>query len=527
MVVGAMAKRSILRAFVSSSLGTGLSRMLGLFRELAIASVLGASAASDAFFMAFTIPSMFRRFVADEGLTGALVPGVALAEAEDGADEARRLAGRVLTALIAVCVVITVIAIPAAPWLVDLFASGFRAEPEKFALTVQLTRVMMPFVLFVSLVSWAEGLLNHRDHFFVPKIAPGVVSAAIVVAALWPGSREPQDIAHAIAWAVLVGGLAHVLVCLPPLVKHWGFIRPRFDALGDARFRRLLWEMGKVALIGLMAQANVIVLRNLASHLQTGSVSWYWNATRLVDFAQGIIAVGVGSALLPAMAAAVAGQDWDEFRDSFTRAARLAASLLFPAAAFVLLLAPPFVAVLYRHGAYTWADVGETAAALRWLTPYMLALAGIQIVKKPFFALNRRNSLLVVGAIGVGLTFAAGMLLAPRFGVQGLAAALSISTVGQLVAYLLLLERISAGKLGLMALLGPMGRIAVATVPAAAVGWAICLLGDWEQGPGVVNLLVFGAAGVGGGVVYAITAWGLGIVEVRMVVDRVKGRLGR
>jgi putative peptidoglycan lipid II flippase len=522
-----MARRSILRAFLSSSLGTGLSRVLGLFRELAIARVLGASAASDAFFMAFTIPSMFRRFVADEGLTGALVPLVARAEAEDGADAARALAGRTFTALAGLCVLLSVVAIPAAPWLVDLFASGFREDPAKFALTVQLTRVMMPFVLFVSLVSWAEGLLNHREHFFIPKIAPGVVSAAIVAAALWPSSGGAQDIVHTIAWGVLVGGLAHVLVCLPPLVKHWGIIRPRLDLWAGPRFRVLAMEMGKVAAIGLMAQVNVIVLRNLASHLETGAVSWYWNATRLVDFAQGIIAVGVGSALLPAISAAVAEQDWPEFRDAFGRASRLAASLLFPAAAFVLLLAPPFVAVLYRHGAYTWADVSETSAALRWLTPYMLALAGIQIVKKPFFAMNRRNSLVVVGALGVGLTFGAGVLLAPRFGVEGLAAALSISTVGQLAIYLLLLGRITEGKLGLARLLASMGRIALATLPAGAVGWLVCLLGDWEQGPSLFNLLVFVAAGCCGGLAYALAAWGLGIAEVKLVVARVRGRLGR
>jgi putative peptidoglycan lipid II flippase len=522
-----MAKRSIFRAFVSSSLGTGLSRVLGLVRELAIARVLGASAASDAFFMAFTIPSMFRRFVADEGLTGAMVPLVARAEAEDGAEAAKALAGRTFTALAGLCALLSLAAIPAAPWLVDLFASGFRADPEKFALTVQLTRVMMPFVLFVSLVSWCEGLLNHRDHFFVPKIAPGVVSAAIVAAALWPGSGDPQDVVHTLAWAVLVGGLAHLLVCLPPLVKHWGVIRPRFDLWAGERFRVLTAEMGKVAAIGLMAQVNVIVLRSLASHLQTGAVSWYWNATRLVDFAQGVVAVGVGSALLPAIAAAVAVEDWAEFRRAFGRASGLAASLLFPAAAFVLLLAPPFTAVLYRHGAYTWADVGETAAALRWLTPYMLALAGIQIVKKPFFALNRRNSLVVVGALGVGLTFVAGILLAPSYGVRGLAAALSISTAGQLLAYLWLLGRITGGRLGLLGLLAPLGRIAVATLPAAAVGWAICLLGDWEQGPTPINLALFATAGGLGAAAYLGAAWIMGIHEIHDVVARVRGRLGR
>ncbi len=520
-----MPRRSIARAFLSSSLGTGISRLLGLVRELAIARALGASAASDAFFMAFTIPSMFRRFVADEGLTGALVPTVARAEQEDGTDEARRLAGRTAMALIVVGLALSLAAIPAAPWLVDLFASGYRADAEKFALTVRLTRIMMPFVLFVSLVSWCEGLLNHRDHFFIPKLAPGVVSAAIVAAALWPRQGDALDFTCTLAYAVLAGGLAHLLVCLPPLAKHWGVVLPRLDAFSDPRFRHLLREMGKVAAIGLMAQVNVIVLRNLASQLVTGSVTWYWNATRLVDFSQGIIAVGVGSAMLPAISAAVAAEDWERFQGAFGSAVRLACALLFPAAAFVLVLAGPGVAVLYRHGAYTVADVNETASALRMLAPYMLALAGIQIVKKPFFALDKRNELLVVGTLGVGFTWALGAWLSPRLGVDGLALALSLSVSGQLLLYLVLLARVSQGRLALAALLPALGRMAAACLPAAGVGWAIALLGDWDQGPTLRNIVVLGAAGGLGALVYGAGALWLGVEELRQVTDRVKRRL--
>ena len=155
---------SLLRAFFSSSLGTGLSRILGLLRDLALANALGAGLHSDAFLTAFRIPGVFRRFVADEGLTGALVPGVARAEQESGTDEARNLAGRVLTGLLVVGAVISIGAIVGAPWLVDLFAAGFRADPDKFQLTVQLTRIMVPFLITVSLVSWAEGLLHTGGH---------------------------------------------------------------------------------------------------------------------------------------------------------------------------------------------------------------------------------------------------------------------------------------------------------------------------------------------------------------------------
>ena len=169
---------SLVRAFLSSSLGTGLSRVLGLLRDLALAAALGAGFHSDAFLTAFRIPGVFRRFVADEGLTGALVPGVARAEAEVDFDAARQLAGRVLTALLLLGTLISVAAIAGAPWLVELFAAGFRSDPAKFALTVELTRIMVPFVITVSLVSWAEGLLNHKQHFFVPKLAPGLIPDA-------------------------------------------------------------------------------------------------------------------------------------------------------------------------------------------------------------------------------------------------------------------------------------------------------------------------------------------------------------
>ena len=140
---------SLLRAFLSSSLGTGLSRVLGLMRDLAIASALGVGMHSDVFWTAFRIPGVFRRFVADEGLTGALVPGVARAEEEEDLDEARRLAGRALTGLLLVSIFISAAAIVGAPWLVDLFAAGFRSDPAKFDLTVQLTRIMVPFLITV------------------------------------------------------------------------------------------------------------------------------------------------------------------------------------------------------------------------------------------------------------------------------------------------------------------------------------------------------------------------------------------
>ncbi|MAY82271.1 MAG: murein biosynthesis integral membrane protein MurJ [Deltaproteobacteria bacterium] len=517
-------RRSLLRAFMASSVGTGLSRILGLARELALANVLGAGMVMDAFVMAFTFPGMLRRFVADEGLTGALVPAISKAETEDGTEAARQLAGRVLMALIAVGVLLSTAGILAAPWIVDWVADGFKGE--KYTLTVQLTQVLFPFVIFVSLVSWAEGLLNHKDHFFIPKIAPGLVSATMVAAVLLYRNQGPIDVVWAVSWAVIIGGAIHLLICIPPLIKHWGAIRPRFDLSVDPRFRRVVGEMGKVAIIGLMAQVNTLALRYLASQLAEGSVTWYWNATRLVDFAQGIIAVGVGSALLPAISDAVSNNDGDKFRSSFSGASRLAGALLIPAAAFILFFPVPCVAVLYRHGAYSWVDVEQTAAALQMLVPFMLALAGIQIVKKPFFALERRDALIAVGIFGVGLTVGLGMWLAPLMGVQGLSLALSLSTCFQLLAYLLLLTRMVPGGLGLKSLFKDCTSMVISTIPAIVLGWLIIQQGQWESGPSIWNFGILGIAGVVGGIAYVITAGLLGIKEVKSVMSRIRRQLG-
>lgn len=517
----------LLRAFLSSSLGTGLSRVLGLLRDLALASALGAGLHSDAFLTAFRIPGVFRRFVADEGLTGALVPGVAKAEQEVDVEEARRLAGRVLAALLVVGTLISMAGILAAPWLVDLFAEGFRADPDKFALTVDLTRILVPFVVTVSLVSWAEGLLNHRNHFFVPKLAPGVVSAAIVLAAVWPGSGDPQAVVHAVAWAVIAGGIAHVAICLPPLIKHWGWLRPRFDGARDPRFIAMAKELGKVTVIGIMAQVNIIVIGRVASFLEEGSLTWYWYGVRIVDVAQGIIAVGVGSAMLPALSKAVAGTDWAGFERAFVGSVRLAAALLLPAAAFLMVLATPTVAVLFQRGAFTAADVAQTAGALQVLVPYMLGLAAIQILKKPFFALERRNELMAVGGVGVLMTGGLGTWWGQTHGVVGLCAALSVSTVAQALAYVVLLRRQVGDHLGLGVLSGGLGRMALACVPAAGAGIGLATLGDWTQGPTLLNALLLTVAGVVGGGLYVGAALALGVDEVRMVAQRVRSRIGR
>ena len=508
---------------MSSSIGTLGSKAFGLLRELVLSGVLGAGVVYDSFIVAWTFPGVIRRFVADEGLTGALMPAVGNAETE-ALSEAKRLASQALGALIVVCVLLSVGGILAAPALVHWMAPSFSGD--QFDLTVSLSQVLFPFVLFVSILSWIETLVNLREHYFWPKIAPAMVSICVVGSALFMRSGEPIDIVWAISYATMAGGMLQIVVCLPALKRLWGIIPPSFSGFSNPRFKNLLGEMGKVALIGIAAKINIIVLRYLASSLDDGAMTQYWNATRLVDFAQGVIAVGIASVLLPKIIEAVKTNDGEAFRENFAGASRLAGAMLIPFAIFLVFFAEPFVAILLRHGRYTWSDVQHTSTAVQLLAPFMLAIGGINIVRKPFYALNKREVLLGVGILGVGLTFALGSWLCPIYGVNGLAAALSVSTIIQLLAYMLIVRRYVPGGLGIFALSKYFFIVALASLPSAGVGLLLLPYGEWESGFTILNLAVLGGIGILGGILYVAMGVVLKIEEIDSIVQKFRRKLG-
>jgi putative peptidoglycan lipid II flippase len=528
-VVRSPHRRSFLRAFLASALGTGLSRILGAAREVAVAAVLGVGSTSDAFNLAWTIPNVFRRFVADEGLTGAMIPALARAEAEGGDDELRRLGTSALMVLTAVNVALCAAGVVLAEPLVLAFAASWRHDPDQLALAVTMTRWMFPLVGMVSTVSYFEGLLNYRGHFFVPKLAPAMISAGVVGAAVLvsPLVREPV---FALVLGTVAGGVTHVLVNLPPLARWWGRMPwvPVLEALRSPRLRSIGVEMSKVVAIGLFAQINILVLQQLATSLPAGSLTVYRNSLQLTDLAQGVIAVAIGSALLPNISLSVSAGRWDAFRVELARALQLAAFLLVPAAVLLFTFGEPVTAMLFRLGRYSWDDVQRTAAALQLLAPFVLVVAGTNILKKVYFALEDRGTLLVVGAIGVALTALIGKLLTAELGVRGLALALSVSTTLQLGLYVAVLRVKLGQRGGLHALAGPLAKIGAASVPFGGVLAIAAPLGRWANGPlDAQNWVVFGGALGTAGAVYAGAAWLLGVPQVAQVAAMVRRRLGR
>ena len=240
---------------------------------------------------------------------------------------------------------------------------------------------------------------------------------------------------------------------------------------------------------------------------------------------QGVIAVAIGSALLPTISNAIAQHDLGQFRDDLHRALRLAAVILIPVALCLVPYAVPVTSLLFRHGAYSWEDVLWTAWTLQALTPFLLAVAGINIVKKAFFAIDDRNTLLVVGLAGVALTALIGWSLVESLNVRGLAFALSISTCIQLVAYLLLLPRRLEAELQYTKLAGPFSKIALASLPPFVLLTIISRFGQWEHGPAdMMNWVVFVGGAVAAVAAYLGGARALNIEELSAVLNKLRRR---
>jgi len=291
---------NLLKALAAVSSMTLLSRTLGFVRDALIARVFGAGAMTDAFFVAFKIPNLLRRLFAEGAFSQAFVPILAEYKNRQGHDATRVLVSQVGSALTLVLVAVALLGIAAAPWVAYVSAPGFTTDPDKFALTVALLRITFPYIVLISLVALAAGILNTWSKFSVPAFAPVLLNVAMIAATLWLAPYFDPPVL-ALGWGVALGGILQLAWMLPHLAKIDMLPRPvrRFD---DPGVRRILKLMAPATLGVSVAQISLLINTIFASFLATGSVSWLYYADRLMEFPTGMLGVALGTILLPSLA---------------------------------------------------------------------------------------------------------------------------------------------------------------------------------------------------------------------------------
>lgn len=363
---------------------TLISRVLGFVRDMVLARVFGAGIATDAFFVAFRIPNFLRRLFGEGGFTQAFVPVFTEYKERHGIEAARDLAAHVVGTLAGILLALTAIGVAFAPLLVLVFAPGFYADAERYDLASDMLRITFPYLLFISLVAAAGGILHSFGRFAVPAFTPVFLNVCLITGALWAAPRFDIPI-HALAWAVFIAGMVQLGFQLPFLRRIGMLPRPRWG-WHHPGVRRVITLLIPTLFAASVAQINLLIDTAIASLLIAGSVSWLYYADRLLEFPLGLLGVALGTAILPRLSAQHAVADPDGFRRTMEQALRLVLVIGIPATAGLVLLAGPILATLFGYGEFTPDDTWMAALALFGYGLGLPAFLLVKVLQPGFFS---------------------------------------------------------------------------------------------------------------------------------------------
>lgn len=418
-------ERGLVRSSKVFAFSTLLSRLTGMVRDMVISWTYGAGPLTDAFFVAFAIPNMLRRFLGEGALGAAVVP-VYTGYLSSSSQEAKKAFSALLGATILTLVSVVIAGILLSPYVVRLQVFGW-GKGEVFSLTTTLTRICFPYLFFVSLVALIMGILNVHGHFFAPAVSPCMLNLSLIGAALLLSPCFDPPV-KALAWGVLVGGALQLLLQIPYLKEKGLLLKPTFELSHPA-----VREVGKLLLpmlIGVSVfQINQMVNRLLASFLPHGSISYLYYADRVFELPIGLFAVALGVAALPAFSRSVASGDLEGMARQVSFSLRLSFFETVPFTVLLLVYNVPIVALLFERGTFTPQDTLQTAYALQAFSTSIWAYGGIQVLSRAFYALKDFKTPLKGALLASFVNLALGLLLMWPLKHVGLALANSLSAV--------------------------------------------------------------------------------------------------
>jgi len=509
------------------------SRVLGLVREQVIASLFGAGNAVDVFVMAFRAPNLLRDLFAEGALSTAFITTFSKKIKTEGDASAWQLASKMATLTAVFMSLITLLGIVFAPQFIGILAGGF--SPAKAALTVELTRIMFPFILLVSLAALAMGMLNAKNVFGMPAMASSFFNLGSIIGGVafgwWLDPHFGERSIVGLAIGTLIGGLMQLIVQFPALHRAGFRFRPDF-AWRDDGVRQILRLMGPAVIAASAVQVNVMVNGSFASYLGESAVSSLNYAFRLMQLPLGIFGVAVGTVTLPVVARFASVHDTAGVRTTLGHGIRLAFLLTIPCAVGLIFFAEPILSLIYQHGKFSYADTLYAASALKFYAVGLVAYSGIKVIAPAFYALDKRNLPMMVSFFSILTNYLLNLFITRYcgLGIRGLALSTSfVAIINFAILYRLMTRHV--GGLETRALFATLGKLALACVPLALV----CLAArHWLFGGRALEHMallpklsaVFGTIGFAAAA-FGVTVALLGIEEVEDVIRLIKRKLQR
>lgn len=415
-------------SLVKSTLTVGsftlVSRISGFIRDVIMANLIGASWMSDAFFVAFKLPNFFRRLFAEGAFNAAFIPSFASILTADGRQRAVDFAGEVMSVLLVVLLILNAVFIVFMPWITPVFAPGFADSPEKFDLTVVLSQITFPYILFISLVSLLGGVLNSLGKFAAPAASPILLNLCMI-AGMWWLTDTPTP-AHALAISVFIAGIVQfvwlMVICLKDGCMP-GLVMPKLTP----QVKTMLLLMAPAALGSGVQQLNLLIDVIIASHIPD-AVSYLYYADRITELPIGVIGVAIGTVLLPMLSRQIKAGDMDAARNQMNRALELVLLFGLPATAGLLVTAEPVIRVLYLHGAFNEHDMAATTMALIAFTAGLPAFLAVKIFAPGFFASHDTKTPFKIAMVCVAVNLFFNLTLIHPFAHVGMAMATTIAS---------------------------------------------------------------------------------------------------
>jgi putative peptidoglycan lipid II flippase len=371
----------MLRGLLSFSSMTMVSRVLGLVRDQSISYVFGATAATDAFWVAFRIPNFMRRLFAEGSFSTAFVPVFTEIKETRPHVELRELVSRVAGTLGAVLLVVTALGLLFSPQIAQIFSPH---DTHKLGLLTDLIRLTFPFLLFVSLTALAAGALNSFHRFGLPALAPVILNLCMISGALWLSPRLQVPI-MAMGWAVLAAGVLQLLFLLPALGK-LGLLSVPSWGWHHAGVRKVMRLMVPTLFGSSVAQINLLLDTWIAAYLLTRSQTWLSLADRFLELPLGVFGIALGTVMLPTLSRHHVRADHAGFSRALDWGLRNTLTISVPAALGLMLLCQPLVATLFQHGHFTAFDTRMTALSVFGLSFGLPAFAMVKVVLPAFYS---------------------------------------------------------------------------------------------------------------------------------------------
>lgn len=499
----------MLKSLAKVGSNTLLSRVLGFLRDLVFAHLFGASAGTDAFFVAFKIPNFLRRLFAEGAFSVAFVPVLTEYKEKRGFDQLKLFIDHVAGTLGAILLVVTLFGVIGAPILVMIFAPGFIGDTEKLKLASDMLRLTFPYLFFISLTALAGGILNSHSRFGIPAFTPVLLNISMIGCALWLSPLMDRPVV-ALAWGVLFAGIAQLLFQGPFLLQLK--LLPRFKFAPRDEGVRKIGRLMLPALFGVsVTQLNLLLDTLIASFLVTGSISWLYYSDRLMEFPLGVLGVALGTVILPSLSRTHATDSTEGFSRTLDWALRWALLLGTPAAVGLFMLSGPMIATLFQSNAFSAEDV---AMAQRSLMAYSLGLVSfilIKVLAPGYYARQDTRTPVRIAVIAMVANMVLNIALVFPLAHAGLALATTLSA--SLNAFLLFRglrrEGVYVPQSGWSLLF--LRGIAASSLLAIVLFWGTGALSEWTASATIDKVWRLLGLIAAGSLVYFAALWVLGI----------------